>query len=147
MLAEELIDNDDPLLITNSDQLVDWDSNQCMYAWSHDEIDGGILTFHSTHPKFSFAEFDKDGFVKQVAEKKPISCNATVGIYYWKKGSVYVQSVKDMIAANDRTNGEFYIAPTYNYAINRGAKIRGYEVPKMQCLGTPEDLQTYLKSI
>ena len=96
LLAKEYIDNDAPLLIANSDQYIDWNSNECLYAFSADGIDGGILTFKSTHPKWSYAKLDSDGFVTEVAEKRPISDNATVN-YYWKRGSDYVNYAEEMI--------------------------------------------------
>ncbi len=97
LLAEQLIDNNEPLLMANSDQFVEWNSNECIYAFTADSIDGGIITFEATHPKWSFAKLGKDGFVSEVAEKNPISNLATAGIYYWKHGSDYVKYVKQMI--------------------------------------------------
>ena len=49
LLAKELINNDNPLVIANSDQFVEWNANEVMYAFSTEGIDGGILTFQSTH--------------------------------------------------------------------------------------------------
>ena len=97
LLAKEHIDNDYPLLIANSDQFIEWNSNEFMYSMGADSIDGGILTFRSTHPKWSFAELDVNGYVKRVAEKEPISDIATVGLYYWTKGSDYVKYAEQMI--------------------------------------------------
>ena len=146
LLAKELIDNDKPLLMANSDQFVEWNSNECLYAFTADGIDGGIITFKATHPKWSFAKIGDDGFVSEVAEKNPISDNATVGIYYWKKGSDYVKCAEQMISKNIRTNGEFYVAPTFNEAIGDGKKIRVKEIEKMWGLGTPEDLNYFLEN-
>ena len=97
LLAKEHIDNDYPLLIANSDQFIEWNSNEFMYSMGADSIDGGILTFRSTHPKWSFVELDVNGYVKRVAEKEPISDIATVGLYYWTKGSDYVKYAEQMI--------------------------------------------------
>lgn len=144
LLAKQLIDNDEPLLMANSDQFVEWNSNECLYAFTADGIDGGIVTFKATHPKWSFAKIGDDGFVSEVAEKNPISDNATVGIYYWKKGSDYVKYAEQMIEKNIRTNGEFYVAPTFNEAISEGKKIRVKEIQKMWGLGTPSDLEYFL---
>ena len=83
LLAKEFINNDDPLLLANSDQFMEWNSNECLYAFNADGIDGGILTFKATHPKWSYAKVGSDGFVAEVAEKKPISQDATVGVYFW----------------------------------------------------------------
>ena len=67
LLAKEFINNDAPLIMANSDQYVEWNSNECLYAFKADSIDGGILTFHATHPKWSYAKLDENGFVSEVA--------------------------------------------------------------------------------
>lgn len=146
LLSKELIDNDSPLLMANSDQFVEWNSNECLYAFTADGIDGGIITFKATHPKWSFARLGDDGFVSEVAEKNPISDNATVGIYYWKKGSDYVKYAEQMISKDIRTNGEFYVCPVFNEAIADSKKIRVKEIEKMWGIGTPEDLNYFLEN-
>ena len=144
LLAKELINNDNPLVMTNSDQFIEWNSNECLYAFSADAIDGGILTFNATHPKWSYAKVDETGFVSEVAEKKVISDQATVGVYYWKKGSDYVKYAEQMIEKNIRTNNEFYVCPVFNEAISDNKKIRVKTVEKMWGIGTPEDLNYFL---
>jgi len=146
LLAKEFIDNDAPLVMANSDQFVEWNSNECMYAFNADAIDGGILTFKATHPKWSYAKIGEDGFVSEVAEKKPISDNATVGVYFWKKGSDYVKYAEQMIANNIRTNNEFYVCPVFNEAIADGKKVRVKQIEKMWGIGTPEDLNYFLEN-
>lgn len=145
LLAKEFINNNEPLVLANSDQYVQWDSNQFMYSSMADDIDASILTFHSTHPKWSYAKLNDDGFVIEVAEKKPISEHATVGIYFWKKGSDYVNCAERMIEKNIRVNNEFYVCPVYNEAILDGARVKTFHIEKMWGLGTPEDLETFLK--
>ena len=145
LLAKEYINNDAPLVMANSDQYVEWNSNECMYAFTADEIDGGILTFEATHPKWSYARVGADGFVSEVAEKKVISNEATVGVYYWKKGSDYVKYAEQMIEKNIRVNNEFYVCPVFNEAIGDGKKIKVKRVENMWGIGTPEDLETFLK--
>ena len=146
LLAKEFIDNEYPLLIANSDQYIEWDSNEFMYAMGSDSIDGGILSFKSTHPKWSFAKLDENGYVEKIAEKEPISDIATVGIYYWKKGSDYIEYAEKMINHNIRVNNEFYVAPVYNEAIIDGKKIKTFNVKSMWGIGTPEDLSTFLNN-
>lgn len=145
LLAKEYIDNDDHLIIANSDQFMEWNSNETMYAFGADAVDGGILTFHSTHPKWSYARLDDSGFVSEIAEKKVISEHATVGVYYWNKGSEYVKYAEQMIDKNIRVNNEFYVAPVYNEAIADGKKIRIKDIHKMWGIGTPEDLNYFLE--
>ena len=146
LLAKEFINNDEPLLMANSDQFVDWDSNEFMYSMVGDTIDAGILTFKSTHPKWSFCKLDEQGFVSEVAEKNPISDIATVGIYYWNKGSDYVKYAEDMIAKDIRHNNEFYVCPVFNQAIEDNKRVKIFDIPaeSMWGLGTPEDLKRFL---
>ena len=148
LLAKEFIDNDEPLIMANSDQFVEWDSNETLYAFQNDGIDGGIITFPATHPKWSYAKLGDDGYVSEVAEKKPISEHATVGIYYWKKGSDYVKYAEQMIDKDIRTNNEFYVCPVFNEAIQDGKKIRNKDIQKngMWGIGTPEDLSYFLEN-
>ena len=85
------INNDDPLIIANSDQYINWNSSKAFYDFNSKNLDGAILTFEAIHPKWSYAKCDDQGFVTEVAEKKVISNNATVGVYYWKDGEDFVQ--------------------------------------------------------
>jgi len=145
LLAKKFIDNDKQLLLANSDQFIEWDSSQFMYAMQSDNVDGGILTFENTHPKWSYAKIDEDGWVVEVAEKNPISKHATVGIYFWKKGSNYVKYAERMIEKDIRVNNEFYVCPVYNQAIEDKKHIKIWGVDEMYGLGTPEDLERFLK--
>jgi len=146
LLAKDFINNDSPLFFANSDQFVEWDSNEFMYKMQESNCDGGIVTFKATHPKWSFARIDDNGFVTEVAEKNPISDNATVGYYYWKHGSDFVKFAEQMIERNIRVNNEFYVCPVFNQAIEDCKKIRIFESSKMWGLGTPEDLNFYLEN-
>jgi HAD superfamily hydrolase (TIGR01509 family) len=146
LLAKEFINNDAPLVMANSDQFVEWNSNECLYAFNADGVDGGIVTFKATHPKWSYAKIAENGFISEVAEKKPISDNATVGIYFWKKGSDYVKYAEQMIEKNIRTNNEFYVCPVFNEAIADGKAIRMKEIERMWGIGTPEDLNYFLEN-
>jgi len=109
-----------------------------------DECDGGIVTFKSSHPKWSYARIREDGFVIEVAEKKPISNIATAGIYYYKNGKDFIKSAEKMINKNINLNGEFYVCPAYNEMIEEGKKIRIFPIEKMWSISTPEDLNLFL---
>ena len=146
LLAKEYIDKDTPLFFANSDQFVEWDSNEFLYKMNETDADGGIVTFRATHPKWSFAKIDEQGLVTEVAEKNPISDIATVGYYYWKKGSDFVKYAEDMIEKDIRVNNEFYVCPVFNQAVEDGKEIRTFDIPKMWGLGTPEDLKYYLEN-
>jgi dTDP-glucose pyrophosphorylase len=140
--AKKFIDNSEPLIISNSDQWIKWNSFETISSFN--DADGGILTFKSVHPKHSFAKVGGDGFVTEVAEKNPISSDATVGIYHWKRGSDWVKYAEQMIEKNIRTNNEFYVCPVYNEAIQAGLKIKSSLVDEMWGMGTPEELNNFL---
>jgi HAD superfamily hydrolase (TIGR01509 family) len=145
LLAEQYINNDTPLLIANSDQYLEWSCNQFLYC-AESDVDGCIATFYNTSPKWSYAKLDNSGFVSEVQEKNVISTMATCGIYYFSKGSDYVKYAKQMIQKNIRTNGEFYVCPVYNEAIQDGKKIKVYDCKKMWGIGIPTDLNTFIEN-
>lgn len=143
LMAKHLINNDVPLVVSNSDQVVVWDSSVFRaLAFSQ----GVIATFTADDPKWSYAEIE-NGIVKRVAEKEVISNNASVGIYSFKTGADYVKYAEQMIAKDIRTNNEFYIAPVYNEAIEDGQLVVAYEVEEMHGLGTPEDMNNYINEV
>jgi len=147
LLAKKYINNSDPLIIANSDQYIKWNSSKAIYDFNSKKLDGAILTFEAIHPKWSYAKCDEKGFVTEVAEKKVISKNATVGVYYWKHGSDYVRSAEKMIKKNIRVNNEFYVCPVYNEFLLEKKKVKIYNVEEMQGLGTPEDLNNFLRKL
>ncbi|EAK5659078.1 lipopolysaccharide biosynthesis protein [Campylobacter jejuni] len=146
LYARKYINNDMPLMIANSDQIVDINIADFINDSFKRGLDGSILTFidKEKNPKWSFANLNND-LVVEVKEKEAITEFATVGIYFFNKGKIFVESAIDMIIENDRVNNEFYTCPVYNYAIKSGAKIGIYNIDfsKMHGIGTPEDLEIF----
>jgi dTDP-glucose pyrophosphorylase len=142
LTAKHLINDDTPLMTMNSDQLVDWDVERLFEMC--EQFDGVIPCFYGEGNAWSYARTLDNGYVQEVAEKKQISNYATAGYYYWKKGSDFVKYAEQMIKDNSRTNGEFYVAPVYNWAVKDGKRVGVFMVDKLYSLGTPEDLQEYL---
>ena len=142
LTAKHLINDDTPLMTMNSDQLVDWDIERLFEMC--EQFDGVIPCFYGEGNAWSYARTLDNGYVQEVAEKKQISKYATAGYYYWKKGSDFVKYAEQMIKDNSRTNGEFYVAPVYNWAVRDGKRVGVFMVDKCYSLGTPEDLQEYL---
>lgn len=144
LLAKELINNDEPLLVANCDQIMDWSPSDFMVHVKGYDVDGCMITFDSDSPKNSYAKVNRHGYVTRVAEKEVISNLATTGVYYWSKGKFMVESCEKMIAKNIRTNNEFYLCPSYNEMIEDGLIVRTWHIQKHWPIGTPEDLETYL---
>lgn len=149
LCATEYINNDDELLVANSDQFIDLDINDFLAEARRGERDGHIMTFEASHPKWSYVRTDKKGLVIETAEKKVISNDATVGIYYYRRGKDFVSAAQVMIQKDIRHNNEFYVCPVYNEMILVGKKIYTYPIAaeKMHGLGTPEDLETFLRGL
>lgn len=146
--AYNFINSDDELLITNSDQLVGQKSIENFIAFCREHnVDGGVMCFPNQSPKWSYAAIREDGTIERVVEKQVISPLATTGVYYFRRGQDFVRAATQMIVADDRVNGEFYVAPTYNYLIQEGMRILPFEIEEseMHGLGTPEDLQKFVE--
>ncbi|MEK6855971.1 MAG: glycosyltransferase family 2 protein [Nanoarchaeota archaeon] len=145
LLAKELINNEEPLLITDSDHYIDGDTIFKEIDKYIKKIDGMIPVFYANNNKWSFAKTDEQGIVIETAEKLQISRNANIGAYYFSKGRDFVWAAEEMIEENDRVNNEFYIAPVYNYLIRRGKIIRLCRPRFVHGLGTPKDMEKFLE--
>jgi dTDP-glucose pyrophosphorylase len=143
------INNAHEMVIANSDQYIEKSLDSFVDTARNKSADGLIMTFKASHPKWSYARTDKSGRVLEVAEKKVISNDATVGIYFFKKGSDFVRGAEAMIHKNIRSNNEFYVCPVYNELILEGKKVFIDEIPAdaMHGLGTPEDLNAFLGKV
>jgi len=147
LLAKELINNDEPLIITNCDQIMKWDPEAFKKELGADrDRDGLVVTYDSNTPKNSYIKIAEHGWADELAEKKVISNLSLNGIHYWSKGGLFVKSAEAMIKKNIRVNNEFYISETYNQLIKLGYNIDNYHIPAEQhcAIGVPEDLQRYL---
>lgn len=145
LLAKDLIDNDDHLVIANIDQYIDDDINEIINGFISKGVDGGILTFENFDPKWSYVKTNEFGTIDAVAEKNVISNEATCGIYFWNKGSDFVKYANRMMEKNIKTNNEFYICPVYNEAIGDQKLIISHKVKEMHGMGTPDDLEIFLE--
>lgn len=146
LTAVDYINNDDELIIANSDQVVDASIDDFISYARVQKVDGAIMTFRSRHPKWSFARLDKDNSVIEVAEKKVISNKATVGIYYFRRGRSFVEGAFSMIEKDIRFNNDFYVSLVFNELILTGGNIKSWEIDpsQMHSMATPEDFMKYM---
>ena len=145
LLAKKYIDNDEDLLIANSDQIIEYSPENFNLMKELTDCDAMVYTFEAVHPKWSFVKTNSRGVVTEVAEKRPISNIATCGIYWYRKGSDFVKYAGQMIEKDIRVNNEFYIAPVYNELILDGGTLVPFFVHEMWGVGTPEDLRAFLE--
>ena len=145
LAAAKLINTDDPLIITNCDQITDWDAAEFLEFVSQRSIAGAIVTYTSSNPKNSFAVVE-GGRVVEVVEKNPVTDIALIGLHYWKHGEDFVRTANELMKSfKDNGRPECYISETYNYLIQEGRLIKNFHIDENQyiSLGTPYDLTIY----
>lgn len=145
LLAKDLINTDDELIVSNADQYFISKLFEEEMKKTKRNYAGLIPVFEATHSRWSFAKLNDQGMVLEVAEKVPISSNATVGVYYFRQGKDFVWAAEEMIRKDIRRNNEFYICPVFNELIGRGEKIKSVPASVMWSMGTPEDVLYFEK--
>ena len=148
LLAKDLIGSDQPLMLANSDQWVDFSIEDYLQTFDASSWDGAILTMTATNPKWSFVRLNERGEITEVVEKQAVSDEATVGVYNYRRGKDFVRGAEGMIRKNLRVNNEFYVAPAFNELLREGKRIGyvniGSDTEGMYGLGTPQDLERFL---
>lgn len=145
LLAVEHMANDDELLIANADQILAFDLKAAISDFRARKLDAGTVVFDSVHPRWSFVKTDQDGMVIEAAEKRPISRNATVGLYYFRRGQDFVDAAQSMILKGADVNGGYFVCPTFNELILSQKKIGTYHIDREQyvSLATPQAVEDY----
>lgn len=145
LLAVEMIDTDEPLLVVNGDQVAEVALDDAITSFEERKLDGGMVVFDSVHPRWSYARLDERDLVIETAEKRPISRNATAGLYYFNKGSVFVRAAKEMIRKDANVSGSFYVCPVYNEMLLDQARIGVFRIPRenYHSLALPQGVQAY----
>ena len=143
MLAHEFWDKDSSLMIYNIDTYVEAGQMKA------DQIagDGFIPCFHADGDHWSFVKLDQDGKALEVREKTRISDNCTLGAYYFKTCGLYEDLYREYYSSEEKLEkGEKYVAPLYNFMVQKGAEVRIsiVDYDKVHVLGTPEELQVFL---
>ncbi len=147
LLARQEINNSQHLIIYNCDTYAPTTAHLLLKAIElYPDCDGFVPVFSSSALNLSYVKVDNSDIIKDVAEKKVISKNATIGLYHFKKGSDFIWAVEKMIENNFKVNGEYYVLPTYQYLIDAGKIFKKISVDEIHVLGTPDELNHFLKS-
>lgn len=139
LAAREHIADDEPLLIFNADTCFRSDLAATFDALSP-AVAGLIGVFQAPGDRWSFARLDEEGRVVETAEKRRISPWATTGLYGFTRGGDFLRHADAMVAEQDRTKGEYYVAPLYNRILAEGGEVRVDVASEVWVMGTPEDL-------
>lgn len=134
------IENNQPIIFNDCDHLFLCKSfyefcRNCEF----ETIDGGLLTFKSRDPKFSFVAYDENGYVSRTIEKQVISEDAICGAYYFKNKQIFETAVE--IYLENCSYNEFFVSGVYNVMAEQGQKIKNFNVDKHVSFGTPEEFE------
>lgn len=146
LLAIQHINKEEELIICNGDQIIDCDFNNVLLAFRKNNLHSGLITFNSVHPRWSYVRFDeKDKFIIETAEKKPISKFAIAGFYYFAKGKYFINGATKSIEKGADVNGLYYIAPSINQLILENKRIGNFEIEsnKYHSFYSPQKIREY----
>lgn len=155
LLAEQYINNEEPLLVTNCDQYLAWSPIEFLAFVNQKNLDGCVSIYDhgdirvGEKSPYCFVDIDKNGVITKFCEKFAISKHSMNGIHYWKKGEHFVSSCKKMIEDKVMVNGELYLSNSFNYLINEGKTILPFFMGNGEylSLGTPEEVQKNIHKI
>jgi len=140
LLAKKYFEDDNPVIIKDCDQIINWDPKHFIDFVERNNADGAIVNIHTDRPNYSYSRVNSAGKIIETAEKTVISNYGSVGIYYFAKGNELIKYAEKMIKKNLRVNNEFYTAPVYNQFIQDFKTILHYPIAEMFQLGTPEEI-------
>lgn len=148
LLACEKVNNDKPLVIANCDQIIDIDYSKVIKKFNDKDLDAGVITFPSIHPRWSYVRLENDRVV-EVAEKRPLSKHAIAGFYYFKHGTDFIEAAQKAILKENALDGKFYISASLNELILMNKRIECYEVTKERyhSFYSPEKIREYEKGV
>ena len=147
LLATDLMDGDDELLIVNGDQIIDIDLKEVRQFFSNKKFDAGVITFDSVHPRWSYVRINDNNDVIEVSEKTPISNHATAGFYYFKKGNFFIEGAQKMILKGASVNDMYFVCPVFNQLVLDNKRIVAFNIPSddYHSLMSPKLVDSYIK--
>ena len=149
LLGAQYIDNEQELLLMAIDDFMDADGFKIIDGFHKTGADAGVVLFKSVHPRYSFVKLNAEDAPVEFAEKRPISKNALVSFYYFKRGHDFIECAKDVIRKDNPVNGNFYISQTLNEMLLKQKKIALHQIPneKFHPLKTELQMAEYIAEL
>ncbi len=129
LMAIDIINKDKELVISNVDQIIDYDISEILDDFRSRDLDAGVITFEEIHPRWSFVRHDENGNIIEVSEKRPISKDAIAGFFYFKNGQTFIDAAFKYLKRGQDIDGKFYLAPVLNELVLENKKIGSYKIP------------------
>ena len=156
LLAKEIIDNDDELLIAGCDNgmIINHEKFENLKS----QCDMIVFTYRNNEAvlanpnAYGWVITDENNNIAGISIKKSISENpmndhAIVATFWFKKGKIFVEAAEKMIKENDRVNGEFYVDTVISHILDLGYSAKIFEIDRYIGWGTPKDYEEYEKTI
>ncbi len=130
LLAIGQLDLDQELIIVSATDQHNVDFVDIVERFRKSGADGGVLTFESLHPRYSYVRLDENDQIVEVAEKRPISRNASAGFYWLRNAGEFFMALKSMLLKGSQVKGRYYVAPALNELILQQKVIRTIRLEK-----------------
>ncbi len=135
----KVIDNDAtklPLYIHNCDTWFDWtDDLEPIKSFATMPV----FEAQGTHWSFGKPDPKNPEWAIEIAEKQRISKYASIGLYGFANGNLFFEAGCRQITSRKTINGEYYVAPLLQRAIEEGEQVSIPLIKKLQTYGTPEE--------
>ena len=153
MLAESYFDKEESLMISSCDYELRYNPERLNRLLER-ECDAAIFTFKlgslpvGSYDNFAYCVSSDGSNVEQVVEKscvseKPHEDHMVTGTFWFLKGKYFIEGVKDLIKEDVKVNGEYYVGTSINYLINKGLRVKIFEVDNWISFGDPTELNLY----
>ena len=129
LMAIEHFNDDEPLIIFNPDQVFDLDLSVAVKDFQTRQLDAGVISFESLHPRWSYISVDENHNIVEAAARNVISRSAIAGLMYFARGKDFALAAMKSIEHGSQVDGYYHIAPALNELILQGMKLGHYQVP------------------
>lgn len=151
---DNLIEDEEEVIVNYCDFACYWDYVDFLEHTRTRNADGCVPAYKGFHPhmlgttNYAFMRDEKQ-WMLEIKEKEPFTDNrmqeyASMGTYYFKKGSYVKKYFKKLMYKDVNLNGEYYVSLVYNLMVKDGLKVSIYDVQHMLQWGTPQDVEEYM---
>jgi NDP-sugar pyrophosphorylase family protein len=155
--AKPFVDNDEEIIITDSDHYFDGKILEDSIVKNRDTGTAGIIPVfvapNDGIPRWSYSLTEPGGTRILETREKDRSlmekgAYANIGAYYFSKARFFFEEFEKVARENkmfgEEGKKEFYVAPLYQEMIESGKRVEAAVLPEVWGLGTPADLEHFL---
>jgi len=121
-LPDEEITKTQEVIISNYDQKFTCKIAALIEGFHESDLDFGLFSFDSIHPKWSYVRIDSKGIVCEASEKNPISRHALCGLYYFKDKATLTDAILGVLRSASPSQEVFYVSEVLNKLVLMGKR-------------------------